>query len=122
MKEQFKSIAIALSFATLAAIPLIAQEPVVGSSDPESLVTSKDSKLNTNKQAAMHIERDLLDAGHWDEASKWLTEKYIQHNPGFASGRQTVVNAFSARATPRPIPAAGGAPAAPRGATPPAGR
>jgi predicted SnoaL-like aldol condensation-catalyzing enzyme len=81
-----------------------AQEPVVGAADPESLFTSKDPKLNTNKQAAMHIMRDLLEAGHWDEAPKWLTEKYIQHNPGFASGRQTVMNAFGARGTPRPIP------------------
>ena len=83
---------------------LAAQDPVVGSKDPESLFTSKDPKLNTNKQAAMHIMRDLLEAGHWDEAPKWLTEKYIQHNPGFASGRQTVMNAFGARGTPRPIP------------------
>ena len=68
---------------------LAAQDPVVGSNDPESLFTSKDPKLNTNKQAAMHIMRDLLEAGHWDEAPKWLTEKYIQHNPCCANGRQT---------------------------------
>ncbi len=83
---------------------MAAQEPVKGANDPEALFTSKDPRLNTNKQAAMHIMRDLLEAGHWDEAPKWLTEKYIQHNPGFASGRQTVMNAFGARGTPRPIP------------------
>jgi predicted SnoaL-like aldol condensation-catalyzing enzyme len=83
---------------------IAAQEPVVGHPDPESLFTSKDPKLHTNKQAAMHIVRDLLEAGHWDEAPKWLTEKYIQHNPGFASGRQTVMNAFGGRGAPRPIP------------------
>jgi predicted SnoaL-like aldol condensation-catalyzing enzyme len=83
---------------------MAAQEPVVGSSDPESLFTSKDPKLHTNKQAAMHIVRDLLEAGHWDEAPKWLTERYIQHNPAFASGRQTVMNAFGGRGAPRPIP------------------
>jgi len=42
------------------AAPLLAQAPVVASSDPESLFTSKDPKLNINKQAAMHIMRDLL--------------------------------------------------------------
>lgn len=102
-----KSLAlVALAMAMLAVLPVLAaaQEPVVGSSDPESLFTSKDKKLNTNKQAAMHIMRDLLEAGHWDEAPKWLTEKYIQHNPGFASGRDTVMKAFGARGTPRPIP------------------
>ncbi len=104
MKKQFTSFAIALSLLVAGVLALKAQEPVVGSSDPESLFTSKDPKLNTNKQAAMHIMRDLLEAGHWDEAPKWLTEKYIQHNPSFASGRQTVMNAFGARGTPRPIP------------------
>src|SRR5215469_846942 len=83
---------------------MTAQDPVVGSRDPESLFTSKDLKLNTNKQAAMHIMRDLLEAGHWDEAPKWLTEKYIQHNPAFASGRETVMKAFGGRGNPRPIP------------------
>ena len=96
----------ALPMAVLLALPILAaaQEPVAGSNDPESLFTSKDPKLNTNKQAAMHIMRDLLEAGHWDEAPKWLTEKYLQHNPGFKSGRQTVMDAFGARGTPRPIP------------------
>jgi len=84
---------------------LKAQDPVVGSSDPESLFTSKDPKLNTNKQAAMHIMRDLLEAGHWDEAPMWLTEKYIQHNPCCANGRQTVMTFFGGRGAPKPIPA-----------------
>jgi len=82
----------------------VAQEPVVAVADPEALFASKDPKLHTNKQAAMHIVRDLLEAGHWDEAPKWLTERYIQHNPGFASGRQTVMTAFSGRGAPKPIP------------------
>ena len=104
MKTRF--VFIVVTMATLLAFTSIiaAQEPVVGSPDPESLFTSKDPKLHTNKQAAMHIVRDLLEAGRWDEAPKWLTERYIQHNPGFASGRQTVMNAFGARGTPRPIP------------------
>ena len=83
---------------------MTAQDPVVGSSDPESLFTSKDPKLNTNKQSAMHIMRDLLEAGHWDEAPKWLTEKYIQHNPCCANGRQTVMKFFGSLRPPQPIP------------------
>src|SRR5262245_36740051 len=97
-------IALGLAAFVTGAGSLYAQDPVIGSNDPESLFTSKDPKLNTNKQAAMHIMRDLLEAGHWDEAPKWLTEKYIQHNPAFASGRQTVMNAFGGRGNPRPIP------------------
>jgi hypothetical protein len=27
------------------------------------------------KQVAYHIERDLLQCNHWDEADKWLTQE-----------------------------------------------
>jgi predicted SnoaL-like aldol condensation-catalyzing enzyme len=78
--------------------------PVVGVDDPAAAFTDKDPVLNRNKQAAMHIVIDLLEAGHWSEADKWLTEKYIQHNPAFASGRETIMKAFGARPG-RPLPA-----------------
>ena len=104
MKTRLMFIALALLAVVFGAGLLVAQDPVAGSSDPESLFTSKDAKLNTNKQSAMHIMRDLLEAGHWDEAPKWLTEKYIQHNPCCANGRQTVMTFFGGRGTPRPIP------------------
>jgi predicted SnoaL-like aldol condensation-catalyzing enzyme len=104
MKKRFTLIALALAVFVMGTRALAAQDPVVGSKDPESLFTSKDPKLQTNKQAAMHIMRDLLEAGHWDEAPKWLTEKYIQHNPCCANGRQTVMTFFGSRGKPRPIP------------------
>ena len=78
--------------------------PVVGAVDPTPLFKDKDKTLNKNKQAAMHIVIDLLGYGHWEDAPKYLTEKYIQHNPAFGSGRQVVMTAFS-KAAPRPIPA-----------------
>ena len=49
------------------------------------------------KQVAYHIERDLLQCNHWDEADKWLTERYIQHNPLVTSGRAGVVKFFGSR-------------------------
>src|SRR5581483_3212941 len=78
--------------------------PVVGVDDPTKLFTDKDPIINKNKQAAMHIVIDLLECGHWDDAPKWLTEQYIQHNPAFASGRETVMKAFAGRGAPRPCP------------------
>ena len=78
--------------------------PVVGVADPAALFKDKDKTLNKNKQAAMHIVIDLLAYGHWNEADKWLTEKYIQHNPNFGSGRAPIMAAFGKNA-PRPIPA-----------------
>jgi predicted SnoaL-like aldol condensation-catalyzing enzyme len=98
------AMAVGLALAMALAAPAAAQDPVVGSSDPESLFTSPDPKLHVNKQAAMHIMRDLLEAGHWDEAPKWLTERYIQHNPCCANGRQTVMDFFGGRGGSRPIP------------------
>src|SRR5437773_10573040 len=81
-----------LAAALLAGSPsLHAQEAVVGASDPDALFHSSDPKLNTNKQVAYHIVKDLLEAGHWELADKYLTERYIQHNPNAASGRAGVV-------------------------------
>ena len=94
------------TFALLAvgSLRIFAQDPVVGVADPEAVFHDKDPKLDRNKQAAMHIVIDLLECGHWNESDKWLTERYIQHNPAFGSGRETIMKAFGARITPRPIP------------------
>jgi predicted SnoaL-like aldol condensation-catalyzing enzyme len=90
----------------LGSTALRAQDPVVGAPDPDSLFHSKNPKLDVNKQAAYHIIKDLIEAGHWDEADKYLTERYIQHNPLAASGRAGVVKYFTevVKAKPVPIP------------------
>ena len=74
---------------------LQAQEPVVGVKDPESLFKDSDPTLNRNKQAALHIMRELLQCGQWDRAGEWLTDRYIQHNPNAASGLKGVVTYFT---------------------------
>jgi predicted SnoaL-like aldol condensation-catalyzing enzyme len=95
----------ALAFGTTG--PVLAQAPVVGARDAEALFTSPDPKLHRNKQAAYHIERELLEAGHWELADRWLTARYIQHNPNAASGRAGVVAFFTnvLKVKPKPIPA-----------------
>jgi predicted SnoaL-like aldol condensation-catalyzing enzyme len=105
MKTRLIFIVLGLAAMAMGAGLLIAQDPVVGSKDPESLFTSPDPKLHRNKQATMHIVRDLLEAGRWNEAPQWLTERYIQHNPCCANGRQTVMDFFGSRGTPQPVPA-----------------
>lgn len=86
---------------------LHAQEAVVGAPDPDALFHSADPVLNRNKQAAYHIIKDLIEAGHWELADKYLTVRYIQHNPLAASGRAGVVRFFTEvmKAKPTPIPA-----------------
>jgi predicted SnoaL-like aldol condensation-catalyzing enzyme len=89
-----------------ASLALIGQAvPVTGADDPAPLFTDKDPVLNRNKQAAMHIVFDLLAYSHWEDAPKYLTEQYIQHNPCCASGRQIVMDLFGKMAKPKPIPA-----------------
>lgn len=97
MKSAFVGFAFAL------AASLSAQAPVVGSSDPEKLFTSRDPKLHANKQVVLHIVRDLLEANHWKDAPLYLSERYIQHNPLVASGRAPVLAFFSGRSE-SPIP------------------
>ncbi len=83
-----------------------AQEAVVGVSDAESLFHDKNPKLEKNKQASYHIMKELLEANHWDMADQWTTERYIQHNPQAASGRDNVVKFFTQvlKRTPTAIP------------------
>lgn len=99
--------ALAAGLLLLAAGTATAQEAVVGVADAEALFTSHDPKLNANKQAAYHIVKDLLECGQWDKADRWLTERYIQHNPLAASGRQSVVDFFTKvmKVSPKPCPA-----------------
>jgi len=97
MTRMKKQLALITLFAFLGAAVLLAQAPVTGSPDPESLFTSKDPKLNANKQVVLHIVRDLLEAGHWDDAPKYLTKEYIQHNPNVQSGLDPVLKFFAGR-------------------------
>ncbi len=68
---------------------------MVGVKDPESLFKDSDPALNRNKQAALHIMRELLQCGQWDRAGEWLTQAYHQHNPNAASGLDGVVAFFT---------------------------
>jgi len=103
-----KSIALAGALAlAVAAGWVLAQVPVAAVKPSEPLFTSQDPHLNRNKQAAYHIARDLLEAGHWELADRWITERYIQHNPNAASGRAAAVDFFTKtlKMKPQPIPA-----------------
>ena len=85
-----------LVMAALLGAPAVhAQEAVMPSPNADALFTSPDPKLNTNKQAAYHIVKDLLECGHWQDADKYLTPAYHQHNPAVKSGRDAVVGFFT---------------------------
>lgn len=96
----------AVAFGLLAIPAAQAQEAVVGAANPEALFHSKDPKLNRNKQAAYHIEKELLECNEWSRAGEWLTKAYHQHNPQAKSGLDGVVYFFTQvlkrQATPCP--------------------
>jgi predicted SnoaL-like aldol condensation-catalyzing enzyme len=87
-------ILVALGAAAVVSAPSAAQEPVIAAADPEALFTDPNPTLNANKQAVLHILRELLQCNHWDEADKYLTERYLQHNPNVTSGRANVIKYF----------------------------
>jgi predicted SnoaL-like aldol condensation-catalyzing enzyme len=98
MKQSIRMTSIAAAL-LLTALPAAAQmralsDPVVAHKDPESLFTSKDPALHRNKQATLHIMRELLQCNQWDRAGDWLTDRYVQHNPMAASGLAGVKNFF----------------------------
>ncbi len=72
---------------SLAGAVVCAQEPVKPAANVDVLFRDSNKKLNEIKQVAYHIEKDLLQCNHWNEAEKWLTDRYIQHNPLVVSGR-----------------------------------
>jgi predicted SnoaL-like aldol condensation-catalyzing enzyme len=80
-----------------------AQAPVVAGPDAEALFHSSDPLLDANKQVAYHIVKEMLQSGHPEAADKYLSERYIQHNPNFPSGRDPIKKTF-ATVKPRPIP------------------
>lgn len=99
------ALAAALLFAGYSPAAL-AQDAVVAAKNADALFTSPDPRLNTNKQVVYHIVRDLLGAGQWDKADRYIAEGYIQHNPNAASGRTALVDFFTKtlKVQPQPIP------------------
>ncbi|MEL1250791.1 nuclear transport factor 2 family protein [Aurantiacibacter gilvus] len=97
---KFTNLLLAATAVVSLATPASAQmralsDPVVPHPDPESLFTSDDPVLHRNKQAALHIQRNLLKCNEWDRAPEWLTDAYIQHNPVAASGLEGVMYYFT---------------------------
>ena len=83
-------------------IPKFQEGVTTAVENPDALFTSSDPKLHKNKQAAYMIFKVLLEANHWDQADKYLTERYLQHNPVAASGRDNVVKYFT-QVAKRPV-------------------
>ena len=101
-----KTTIVSVLLLALTVMTATAQDAVVAAQNPEALFISPDAGLHKNKQVVYHIVKDLLESNHWELADKYLSERYIQHNPNAGNGRQAVVKFFTEilKVKPTPIP------------------
>jgi len=92
---------IALGLATSASVR--AQVEVTAAANHDTLLASSDKKLAANKRLVYDFWRTVLEAGHLDKASQYLTDGYIQHNPNVPTGRAGFVAFFSKYAMLKPV-------------------
>ena len=96
----------ALVAAAVGVAPVHAEVTGVTGPAADALFHSKDAKLERNKQAAYHIQKDLLESNQWASADKWLTKKYLQHNPNASDGLDGVIYFFTKVMKREPTPVA----------------
>jgi predicted SnoaL-like aldol condensation-catalyzing enzyme len=80
-----------------------AQVPVVPAANQEALLASADPKLAANKKLVWDFWREVLEAGHMDQAERLMAEGYIQHNPNVPTGRAAFVAFFTQHVKSRPV-------------------
>jgi predicted SnoaL-like aldol condensation-catalyzing enzyme len=83
---------------------LNAGEPVTAATDIDALFHSSDPKLDANKKVVYYILKDMIQSGHWELAPKYMTDRYIQHNPGVPTGRDNAVKFFLEVVKIKPVP------------------
>jgi len=96
-------ITVCLALAVMVPARSFAQVRVEAAKAQESLLASRDKQLAANKRMVYDFWRIVLEAGHLDQADKYLAEGYIQHNPNVPTGRAGFVEFFSKFAKPKPI-------------------
>jgi len=94
-----------LLFALLLGTAAHAQVPVTANPDHEAMLRSHDPQLAKNKRFVYDFWRAVFEAAQMDLAPKYMSERYIQHNPLVPSGRQAFIDFFSKVRKPTPIEA-----------------
>ena len=91
---------------TLAAAcaPVFAALPVVAGKDQAAMLKSSDPKLAANKKVAYDFFRVVLRGFRLDQADKYMTNDYMQHNPNAETGMAGFKAYFNA-IMPNPLPA-----------------
>lgn len=88
----------------MAAVPYSGMAQVVTfAQQQQELLKSPDKKLEANKRLVYDMYREVLQAGRYDLADKYLTDGYIQHNPNVVSGREALANYVKGSRPVRPV-------------------
>lgn len=89
-----------------ACAPVFAALPVVAAKDQAAMLKSSDPKLAANKKVAYDFFRVVLRGFRLDQADKYMTNDYMQHNPNAETGMagfKAYFNAIMPKELP-PIP------------------
>jgi predicted SnoaL-like aldol condensation-catalyzing enzyme len=86
-----------------ACAPVFAALPVVPGKDQAAMLKSSDPKLAANKKVAYDFFRIVLRGLRLDEADKYMTNDYMQHNPNAETGMAGFKAYFNAN-KPNPLP------------------
>ena len=89
--------------ASIAALPLFGALPVMPAKDQAALLKSSDSKLARNKKNAYDFFRVCIRARHMDQADKYMTPEYMQHNPNAETGEKGFKDYFTKLGPPAAI-------------------
>src|SRR5207344_3311358 len=82
---------ICVGIALAISLGAVAQAPPYVAPDQMALLKSSDPKLAANKKLVFDMWRSIIQGAHVEEAEKYFTPTYIQHNPNVASGRDNLV-------------------------------
>jgi predicted SnoaL-like aldol condensation-catalyzing enzyme len=93
-----------LTLATFCSVAFAAL-PVTPAGDQAALLKSSDPKLAANKKVAYDFFRIILRARQLDQADKFMTEGYIQHNPNADTGMKGFKEYFSKLGPGQPVAA-----------------
>lgn len=84
--------------------PAFAALPVVAGKDQAAMLKSSDPKLAANKKVAYDFFRVVLRGFRLDQADKYMTTDYMQHNPNAETGMAGFKAYFTA-IMPKQLPA-----------------
>jgi predicted SnoaL-like aldol condensation-catalyzing enzyme len=87
----------------LLALAAQAQIPPTAAPDQLAMLKSNDAVLARNKRLVFDFWRIVFEGGHMDQAPRFMTEEYLQHNPNVKSGRQAFIDTIGKVRQPKPI-------------------